>query len=451
MKRVLSLALCLCLILTQLAGCSAKEPMNPKDTITLTMWHVYGSQTDSLMNEMITEFNRTTGKDNGVTITVTSVSNSDDIHTALVASAKNQPGAGSLPDIFVCYPKTAIEMGTDLLMDWNDYFSEEEKSQYIPAFMEEGVIDDEQIIFPAAKSSEVMFINRTVFERFSKDTGVTLDDLVTWEGLFDASIRYAVWTDAQTPDVAGDGKAFLFYDMPFNYMQLSAHQLGEDLFSDKRIDFDSPIIKSAWDKFAQTAISGGINLGDGFGTSEMMIGETVANVASTASIIYFKDTVTYPDNTSEPLELISLPYPVFMDGEKSVIQRGVGLGALSGDKAHEEAAALFAKWFTEMHINTDFCIETGYMPVRQDAYESLFAEKITQIDNPEFRSLFEAIAVMYRDYSFYTPPLWDGFAKLQYDFVAEMKAVLLSSQESVDANTSEASNLAWRHLNESFG
>ena len=116
------------------------------------MWHVYGNQTDSPMNDLVDDFNKSTGKDKGITIQVTSLVNSDYIHTALVAAAHNEPGAGKLPDLFVCYPKTAIAMGTDILLDWNGMFSEQEKSEYHPDFLEEGIIDGKLIVFPMAKS-----------------------------------------------------------------------------------------------------------------------------------------------------------------------------------------------------------------------------------------------------------------------------------------------------------
>ena len=43
-------------------------------------------------------------------------------------------------------------------------------------------------------------------------------------------------------------------------------------------------------------------------------------MASSASVLYYSDTVTYPDNTSEQVEIASMPYPVFEGGEKLVMQ-----------------------------------------------------------------------------------------------------------------------------------
>ena len=123
-RKVIPILLLLFLLLSVLlTACEGRQALlDPKDPVTMTMWHVYGSQTESPMNEMVEQFNSTVGEEQGIRINVTSASNSTAIHDALVAAAKGEPGAGELPDLFVCYPKTAIAMGADLLLDWNDYF-----------------------------------------------------------------------------------------------------------------------------------------------------------------------------------------------------------------------------------------------------------------------------------------------------------------------------------------
>ena len=60
------------------------------------------------------------------------------------------------------------------------------------------MVDDRLVILPVAKSTEIMFINQTIFDRFSQATGVTIEDLDTWEGLYKAAEIYAEWTDRQS-------------------------------------------------------------------------------------------------------------------------------------------------------------------------------------------------------------------------------------------------------------
>ena len=121
-------------ILSCFVGCSG-TPKEETPT-TITVWHVYGGQTDSPLNDLIDEFNQTVGKEQQINVQVTSVSNSNTIHELVLAAANGEPGAAELPDIFSSYPKTVMALPDDsILVDYQDYFSEEELSAFIPAFM----------------------------------------------------------------------------------------------------------------------------------------------------------------------------------------------------------------------------------------------------------------------------------------------------------------------------
>lgn len=118
------LAILLTLLLMLLTGCSGgKDQLSASDPVTLTMWHVYGSQTESPLNELIDEFNRTEGKEKGVAVSVVSVSNSTDIDEALIALANGDPGSVELPDLFTAYPRIAEKIGVDRLLNWKAYYN----------------------------------------------------------------------------------------------------------------------------------------------------------------------------------------------------------------------------------------------------------------------------------------------------------------------------------------
>ena len=86
------LVLILLLLFCLLPSCN-DDPLSRDYPITLTMWHVYGAQTESPMNDLVERFNRTEGKERGIVIEVTSVSNSTAIHSALVSAARLLPGS----------------------------------------------------------------------------------------------------------------------------------------------------------------------------------------------------------------------------------------------------------------------------------------------------------------------------------------------------------------------
>ena len=88
-------------------------------------------------------------------------------------------------------------------------------------------------LFPVAKSTEIMMINKTDWELFAEATGSTLDELKTIEGVVSVAERYYDWTDSLTPDVPNDGKAFYGRDSMANYFVIAMKQMGKEIFEVK--------------------------------------------------------------------------------------------------------------------------------------------------------------------------------------------------------------------------
>lgn len=414
------------------AGCSSASKKEETPT-TITVWHVYGGQADSPLNHLIDQFNETVGKEQKINVQVTSVSNTNTIHELVLAAANGEPGAPELPDIFCSYPKTVMALPDDsILVDYQDYFNEEELSDFLPVFVEEGMVNDRLVILPVAKSTEIMFINKTIFDRFSQATGVTLEDLDTWEGLFEAAEIYAAWTDGQTPDIPGDAKSMFVHDYYFNYFQVGAESLGEDFFQGDKLTFGSAF-KTAWEPLAQAAIQGGVWLEGGYATASLRTGDSIVSVASSASILYYSDVVTYPDNTSEDITIISRPCPVFENGEKLVMQRGSGLCTVRSTPERERAAVTFLKWLTEPEHNVEFVTQTGYMPVTETAFENELPKAIEGLESAKYASLYQAYLETQANYEFYVPPQLENYLNLETTLEDQVRSQLeLGRQEYLD-------------------
>ena len=415
------------------AGCSDTTKKEEMPT-TITVWHVYGGQADSPLNDLIDQFNQTVGKEQQINVQVTSVSNTNTIHELVLSSANGEPGASELPDLFISYPKTVMALpDNSILVDYLDYFSEEELSAFLPAFLEEGTVDNRLVILPVAKSTEIMFINKTIFDRFSQATGVTLEDLDTWEGLFQAAEIYANWTDAQTPDIPGDAKSMFVHDYYFNYFQVGAESLGETFFQGDELAF-GPAFRTAWEPLARAAIQGGVWLQGGYATASLRTGDSIVSVASSASILYYSDVVTYPDNTSEDITIISRPCPVFENGEKLVMQRGAGFCTVRSTPERERAAVTFLKWLTEPEHNVEFVTRTGYMPVTQTAFENELPKAIEGLESPKYASLYQAYLDTQANYKFYVPPQLETYLSLETALEDHVRAQLaLGRQDYLEA------------------
>lgn len=429
MKKYMWAALAVCLALFCLAGCGRKD----EEPVTVTLWHVYGGEVDSPMNVLVEKFNGTVGAEKNIRVKVELVSNSGAIHKSVLAAANGDPGAPVLPDMFVSYPKTVLALpDQNVLVDYRDYFTEEELSAFLPAFLQEGEIGGHLAILPVAKSTEVLFVNRTLFDRYAAASGASLEELRTWDGLYALAQRYAGDTN---------GKCFFVYDSHFNYFQVGVTSLGEDFFRDGSVDF-SPTFQRVWEPYAAAALKGGLWLQSGYATEPLRTGDAIVSVASSASVLYYSDTVTYPDNTSEKVEIVAMPCPVFEDGEKLVIQRGVGMCTVKSTPEREQACMTFLRWLTEPERNTEFVTALGYVPVTQEAFDDYLPAAVEKLDDPMYRSLYETFIAMRQDYDFYTPPQLDDYLDMETRFETLTRLKLTAGRALYLENGGSAEELA---------
>ncbi len=179
--------------------------LDPENPVTLTIWHYYNGEYQAAFDKLEEEFNNSVGKDLGIY-------------------------AEEMPDLFSAYTDSALGLQKDgLLTDLNQYFTAEELDKYVDAYVQEGEFagDGGLYVFPVAKSTEITMLNKTDWDKFAEETGATLDDLSTVEGIAKVGEQYYDWTDAQTPDVPDDGKAFYGRDSMSNYFLIGMKQMVE--------------------------------------------------------------------------------------------------------------------------------------------------------------------------------------------------------------------------------
>ena len=365
--------LCLAGALLVLAGCGDRSPLDPKDPVSLTVWHYYNGSQQAAFDALVEEFNDTEGREKGIYVQSYSQGSVPDLETAVRDAIGGKVGADAMPDIFSSYADTAYEVEqAGALADLSQYLSQEDLERYVDSYIEEGRIaaDGTLRIFPVAKSTEIMMINKTDWEPFAADTGASLDDLSTIEGVASTAQAYYEWTDGLTPDVPGDGKALYGRDAVANYFIIGMQQLGVEIFQveNGKVTVNAPEeeLRRLWENYYVPMVKGYFGAYGSFRSDDVKTGDILAYTGSTTSAMYFPGQVELEEG-SHPIDYIVMPAPVFQGGRHYAVQQGAGMVVSKSDQRHEYAAVEFLKWFTQPENNLRFGCVSGYLPVRKEA------------------------------------------------------------------------------------
>ncbi len=355
--------ICLLLAAVICTGGCGKQGTGKNENVTISIWHYYSGQQAQAFEEAVSEFNETAGQEKGITVKAESRGDVNEVAELVTAAAEKKEGSEEMPDIFTAYMDTAVpvyDMG--VLVNLKDYLSEDELSDYVPGFLEYAGGEGTALpVMPVAKSTELFYLNKTDWEPFASESGCTLDDLTTWEGLADTAESYYEWSG---------GKSFFGRDAAANFMLVGSHQLGKDVFSIQDgkavVTADDEVLKKVWDCYAQPYIKGYYSAYGKFRSDDMKTGDLISCVASTASVSYLPSEVTSEDGQTHEIECLALPLPNFENTQACAVQQGAGMSVTKSDETREKAAVEFLKWFTDAAQNVSYCLKTGYFPVKRN-------------------------------------------------------------------------------------
>jgi len=425
MKMKLRITALLLVVIMVISACSGdgtvKVKLDPKNPVTITIWHYYNGSQQVAFDEMINVFNTTVGKEAGIFVQGKGQGDVTGLEEAVMASLNQQVGSDEVPNIFSSYADTAYAIDQQgHLADISKYLSEEELGVYVDSYIEEGRIGEngELRIFPTAKSSEIFMLNKTDWDKFSNATGADLSLLQTKEGLVEAAKAYYEWTDSLTPDITGDGKSFYGRDGMANLFIIGSMQMGTELFEVNNrqvtLNIDKEVIKKIWDFYYVSYIKGYFQAYGRFRSDDLKINEIIAFTGSTTSSMYFPDVVDVEGDTY-PIEYMVFSEPPFANSDNYIVQQGAGMVVTKGTPEEEYASIMFLKWFTQMENNLEFSVTSSYLPVQKEAYSMEVLDQIitdNQIDiSPKTYDTFQIIFENFDAYILYTNKAFEGGSK----------------------------------------
>lgn len=400
-------------VVTTQSGQSNLDPQNP--TI-ISFWHYYGGGTQEFLDGAVLEFNSTIGKEKGIIVDALSQGSILNLQAAISQASEGVIYAEDMPDIFLSYPDTALELvESDQLADFDDLLTAEELSVFVDSFLEDGVINNKQIILPIVKSTELFLINDTHWTEFANETGHAYEELETWEGAFDVASSYYEYTDAQTPDIKNDGKALLGIDSLSNYIMVSNMQMGTNIVDEdnKQIVIGEESLERSFELFAKaTALGYFASIGK-FRSDDVRSGSILGYTGSSASLEYFPEWVER-DGQKVEISWKTLPYPIFENSDVYVCSQGAGLCVTNSTPEREEAAAEFLKYLTSPEVNIEFALTTEYFPVVNDFYseeaveQSLNAVFGSEEANKNKYDLYHSLLEQFNSYKLYSTGIFTG-------------------------------------------
>ncbi len=385
-KKIVTFLMAAVLLLGALTGCRSDiknvevVKLDPNNPIAITVWHYYNGAQQAAFDRLVSEFNATVGKEQGIYVEGKSQGSVSDLEQAVTDAIEGKVGAEDVPNIFASYSDLAYTaLNTVGLADLTRYFTQDDIDKYVEGYIREGYLNNGEALylFPTAKSTEITMINETAWEPFVEQTGVTKDMLLTHEGIVEVAKKYYEWSG---------GKAFYGRDSMANYFVIGMKQQGTEIFQvtgdGVKLNADKEKIRRLWDNWYVPTVKGWFASYGRFRSDDVKTGDIIAYTGSSSSSMYFPDCMETAEG-SESIDYDILNAPIFDGGENVKVQQGAGMAVTKSDTAHEYAACIFLKWFTETENNYKFVCESSYMPVTKESHSVQALDKALNDNNLE--------------------------------------------------------------------
>ncbi|MCR4901510.1 MAG: ABC transporter substrate-binding protein [Butyrivibrio sp.] len=333
----------------------------------ITFWHAMSGALEEELTELTDLFNNT--NEYGITVTLVNQGKYSDLETKLMASA----AAGTLPDMAQAYNNYLTEY-IDMVVPLDDFVANDfdNYEDILEGYREEcsefGFIHG----LPFNKSAYVLFYNKTLFDELG------LEVPTTWAEV--ESVGETILAEKNIPAIGVDDRA--------GFVEATIRQNGGTYLTETGAGFDTEEGKEAIEYIMNLYNNGYASLpADGEYFSTILSNGGIASyIGSSAGASYI---------TAEGWELGVAAVPG--NKENAAYAAGTNLVMFTQDENKQLATWEYMKFLTSTESTTEWAIATGYLPVRNSAYESDEYQKFIEAD------ITAAAAYAEKDYLFVTP------------------------------------------------
>ena len=421
-----------------------------KSEITVNFWHAMGKANQEIIAQIISNFEKLYPN-----IKVVQTSLGD--YTTLRDTISQGVAADELPTVAQTYPDhVALYLNGDCVRELNSYLacekeitlsndevekvglSKDEQSLYIPGFWAEGTIYDSigtMYSVPFNKSTEVLYYNKTMFDKYNWKIPQTWDEVVEISEAFVNTTEYAnlVKQDKKCAGFSYDSEANLFITLTQQwggeYTKYDANGKGVFAFNNAKSKAAIRFYKENFDKkYLATTTYFGTN----YSSDAFKAGQIVMTLGSSAG-------ASYNVPTDGSFEVGVTSYPQYSMENPQVIQQGTNVTLFKRSDAQEELAGwLFMKFLTNYESAYLWCTETSYFPIRTDVlnsaeYKRHISGETTDdqgqiIYKPTTQNLAQTVGLTQQDW-FFTNVAFYGSSKARDNAETIVKAVLYANTD----------------------
>ncbi|MBE7077102.1 MAG: extracellular solute-binding protein [Clostridiales bacterium] len=329
-------------------------------------------------------------------------------------------GNGTAPSLAYCYPDhVALYNKSKAVLTLDDFinntevgFTQEQINDFVPAYYNEGKVygDDKMYTLPVLKSTEVLYYNKTYFEKNNYQVPTTWDDMETLLG-----------TIATAEAAKGNKCIPLGYDSEANWFITMTEQLGTPytaIEGDSHFLFNTAENRAFVERFrgwyqndwvTTEELNGGTYTSNLFKETDPKKLHTYMSIGSSAGAGY--QCPTKNNDGTYPFEVGIAMIPQSNPEDPKVISQGPSVCLFKKSNEQEMAAAwLFAKFLTtDIQLQGAMSLNNGYCSAVQSIMNNeTYAKQIAKADgNARLQATVIKKTMEMRDY-YYVSPAFHG-------------------------------------------
>ncbi len=407
--------------------------------VTITFYSTMGDNLQAVLNPYIEEFNKLYPN---ITIVHTQPGSYDDVRSQISTEIPE----GNQPNIAYCYAdhvalynlakavtqldsliESEIEVkradGTTEILG----LTAEQKADFIEGYYNEGKSYGDGLMYsmPFSKSTEVLYYNKTFFEKHNLSVPTTWDEM-------EALCAQIKTIDSNCVPLGYDSEANWFITMCEQYGSPYTSATGDRyLFhNDTNVNFVKKFREWYQKGYVTTQNIYGAYTSGLFTTDESGL-NSYMSIGSSAGATHQRPKAG--SDGKYPFEVGIASIPQVDPANPKVISQGPSVCIFQKSNPQEVIASwLFVKFLTtNVAFQAEFSMASGYVPVLKSVNENaLYADFIASADGGNFISALSAKVCLEQEKAYYTSPAFNGSSEARDQVGGLMSKCLVMANES---------------------